>query len=224
MKDGEGENPHYKGIYLVYDGKEVLNTIAERLTRKKNPLKEEVSTPTITSFLEQACSEKENTDVILAYNTAERTVTRIKSELRNYSEELDNIIETHLPYNFVSTDGSISVDGVGSKTSSAALNADILNKPIDKGLRVILTKETPYGYLGMGKLAEFGPDGLTREFFFEYAPEHKGQFIDEKNKIIGVLREYGSSKTKPLSENYVSFNQQGEISYVPTSVALKKAA
>lgn len=224
LEEGKEENPYYEGLYLVYDGKEVLNTIAERLTRKKNPFKEAISTPTTTSFLERVCSRVGNTDVILAYNTNEKSITPTKSEFRNDYNDIDELLETHLPYNFVSTDGSISIREVGSKTSSAALNADVLNKPVDKGLRAILVKETVFGYLSMGKLAEFGPDGLTREFFFEYAPEHKGPFIDEEHRIVGVLREYGKSKSAPINESYVSFNQQGEVRYVPTSVAFKKAA
>lgn len=223
LEEGRDENPHYKGQYIVYDGREVLNTIAERLTRKKTPFKEKISTPTKASFLEQVCAGSRNTDVVLAYNTAEKTITPIKSEFRNDAEDMDSLLDTHLPYNFASKEGSVSVYEVGTKTANAALNADILNHPKDKSLRTLLVKRTAYGNLGMGKLAEFGPEGLTREFFFEYMPEHTGPFVDEERKIVGILRDnyhHVNGQLIPQNEYYISFSPKREVLYTPVSDAV----
>jgi hypothetical protein len=227
LEEGRDEVPHYKGQYLVYDGPEVLNTIAERLARKKNPFKESISVPDKASFLERVCAGNKNTDVVLGYNTAEKTITPIKSEFCNDVKDMDQLLETHLPYNFASADGSVSVYEVGTKTASAALNADVLNHPQDKGLRALLVKRTAYGDLRMGKIAEFGPEGLTREFFFEYAPEHTGPFVDEERKIIGVLRDnyhHVDGELVPQNEYYVSFSPKREVLYTPVSDAVPRRA
>ncbi|MBI4981396.1 hypothetical protein HZC30_07640 [Candidatus Woesearchaeota archaeon] len=221
--EGISENPHYSGAYLVYDGDTILDKVSQRIVRK-NGIKESETVPTIEAFVDRLRDENDSDSVFL-YNTEKQKITKVKGEFSNYChEDLESLLENALPKNFLSADGSMPVYEVGTKTANAALTARVLNQRQDYGVKTLVVKKTAYGELGMGKIAEFGKHGLTREFFFEYAPQHRGPFIDEKNKIIGVLREYGPSKAKPLSESYVSFAPQGEIRYVPTSVALKKAA
>ena len=221
--EGEGENPHANGVYLVYDGDKILDAASERISRKSG-IKKTEDVPTIDAFVNRLRDEHDPDSVFL-YNTEKQKITRVKSEFNNnYEGSLDDLLKSSLPSNFLSADSSMPVYEVGTKTASAVLMAYALNQRQDKGVKTLIIKRTPYGQLGMGKVAEFDKQGLTREFFFEYAPEHTGPFIDEEHKIIGILREYGKSKDKPLTESYVSFNSQGEVRYVPTSVALKQAA
>ncbi len=225
LVEGIGENPHAHGVYLVYDGAHILDAASKRISRK-NGIKETEDVPTIDAFVARLRDEHDPDSVFL-YNTEKQKITRVKSEFNNnYEGNLDSLLESSLPSNFLSTDSSMPVYEVGTKTASAVLMAYALNQRQDKGVKTLIIKRTPYGQLGLGKVAEFGKQGLTREFFFEYAPEHQGQFIDEEHKIVGVLREYQKegNKVVPINESYVSFNSQGEIRYVPTSVALKKAA
>lgn len=224
--EGETENPHYGGLYLVYDGEKILETASFRIMRKK-ALRETVSVPSEKSFLAQLRSGGDQDNVFL-YNTKRQQLTKVKGEFSNAfpagKGSLDDLLEKYLPTNFMSANGSTPAYEVGTKTANALLTAYALNRGIDKGVRTIIVKRTAYDF-GMGKLAEFGPDGLTREFFFKYDSEHTGQFVDEEHKIVGVLREYQHKRGKQVctSEQYVSFSAGGEVQYSPLS-AYRRAA
>jgi hypothetical protein len=189
--------------------------------------------------------KRKDADIVHLYNTTNGQLTRVKSEFSNEykkrrsvsemfssalnyfsyfsknhpqsSGKLDDLLRESLPANFVSPDSSVDAADVGSRTASAVLTAYSLNYNKDQGVKTIIIREGPYGSLGMGKLAEFGKEGLTREFFFEYAPNHQGPFIDEKHQIIGVYREYKKQSSGkppiPVLERIVHFNPNGEWLY-----------
>ena len=214
--EGETENPHYDGLYLVYDGEKILETASSRIMRKK-ALREAVSVPSEKSFLAQLRNGGDQDNVFL-YNTNRQQLTKVKGEFSNAfpagKGNLDDLLEKYLPTNFMSADGSTPAYEVGTKTANALLTAYVLNRGIDRGVRTIIVKRTAYDF-GMGKVAEFGKNGLTREFFFKYDPEHTGPFIDEEHKIVGVLREYRHKRGKQVctSEQYVSFDAGREVQY-----------
>ena len=57
-------------------------------------------------------------------------------------------------------------------------------------------KQSAYGPLGMGKVVEYVPGGVGREFFFKHIPLQSGDmgemFIDPQHRIVGVERRYES--------------------------------
>lgn len=213
--EGETENPHYNGVYLVYDGDRILETASSRIMRKK-ALRETLEVSTKDSFLEQLRKSGDQDQVFL-YNTRKQQLIRVKGEFSNAlpgNQSIDELLEKYLPADFMSADGNIPAYEVGTKTANALLTAYALNKGVDKGVRTIIVKRTAYD-LGMGKVVEFGKKGLIREFFFQYAPEHQGSFVDEEHKIVGVLREYQHRRGKQVctSERYVSVGAGGEVQY-----------
>jgi len=135
---------------------------------------------------------------------------------------MDTLLEETLPTNFASEDESIGLEESGTKTASAVITTYALNHHKDTGVRTILVKRSAYSTAGVGKLVEFGPKGLQREFFFRYDPSHTGSFIDSKRKIVGVQREYQSVENEGIrrvqlqSESYVSINN-GKVEYTPTA-------
>ncbi len=196
-----GENPYYKGLYLIYDGPEILEKASKRIVRG-SAIRETTPAPSIEQFFQtiQAnnTSHKKDPDVAYLYNTTDAKLTRIKGELSNHcTEDLDHILQRCLPGDFVSPDGSSTIYDVGTKTANAVLTAYALNHPQDQGVRTIVIKKTPYGPLGMGKLAEFGKDGLTREFYFEHNPNHTGPFINQEHNIVGIYKQYAHPHAEP---------------------------
>ena len=218
-----GENPYYKGLYLIYDGDHILEKASSRFVRQ-SAQRETTYVPTQTEFLQTIAAKdtthKKAPDVVYLYNTTGAKLTRLKGELSNYhpTENLDNILQRCLPADFESPDGSLSIYDVGTKTANAVLTAYALNRPHNQGVHTIIIKKTPYGSLGMGKLAEFGKDGLTREFYFEHAP-HLSQsqvpFIDPAHKIVGIYKEY----THPLQPTKTIYLSPSDLS-LPTQRAL----
>jgi len=67
------ENPHYQGLYLIYDGAKILKRATSRLARSK-AVRELHPVSDLESFVEEVApqgveSKRKNTDVVLAYNT-----------------------------------------------------------------------------------------------------------------------------------------------------------
>ncbi len=223
-KDGtsleQGENPYYKGLYLIYDGQEILEKASSRIVRG-SAIRETTYVPTQPQFFQtltaQETTHKKDPDVAYLYNTKDAKLTRVKGELSNHAnEDLDHILQRCLPDDFASPDGSIPLQDLGTKTANAVLTAYALNRPTDQGVRAIIIKRTPYGSLGMGKLAEFGKDGLTREFYFEHNPNHSGPFVNPQHHIVGVYKQYTHPRATP-SLQYISPQQP---LYTPTQRAL----
>jgi len=222
----QGENPYYKGLYLIYDGQEILEKASSRIVRG-SAIRETTYVPTTQQFFQTVAAKntthKKDPDVVYLYNTKDTKLTRVKGELSNHCEEdLDHILQRCLPADFESPDGSSSIYDVGTKTASAILTAYALNRPADQGVRTIIIKKTPYGSLGMGKLAEFGKDGLTREFYFEHAPHlspRQVPFIDPARKIVGIYKEY----THPHQPTKTIYLSPSDLS-LPTQRALHQTS
>ena len=107
-----------------------------------------------------------------------------------------------VPSNFLSSDGSVSPKQMGVKTRLA------IKMPLAySNTHAYQIKRTPYENTGIGKVTHFGPEGLVEEFFFRYAPEHRGSFINAKHKIIGVYRRWKrgpENQWNSLSEEVVT--------------------
>lgn len=203
---GEGENPYYLGVYLVYDGEKILETAAKRMVRK-TAFRETLAVSDRDEFLRyfdaRSNANGKEADVVYLYNTARGVITKVKGEFSNgcQGESLDELLSRNLPPNFESEDGSKPVYDTGTKTASAVLTAYALNEGGDKGVRTLVVKRTPYNNLGLGKVAEFDGEGLKREFFFESQPESEGPFIDGERKIVGRYQEWRKEKGELVCVN-----------------------
>jgi len=233
----EGVSEHHPGklstgTVWVYDGRTVLDkAIDQDVVVKREGIRAPVSTPNLEDLAGLVRSTQDK-DLTYFVNSEGKTATPVKGQLRNYEKgtslwELDQ----QLPDDFLAYDGSVSKENVGGRTDTAMLAAKVMNStPVNNEgseVRVIIAKETPYANTKYGKVAEFGPQGsLCREFFLFYDPSHTGPFIDENEKLVGVVREYQfTEKGKPVrlvQESYVSVMPEG-VSYTPV-IAARKAA
>ncbi len=224
----QGENPYYKGLYLIYDGQEILEKASQRIVRG-SAIRETTYVPTQNLFFQTLTANntthKKDPDVAYLYNTKDAKLTRIKGELSNHcTEDLDHILQRCLPDDFASPDGSIPLADLGTKTANALLTTYALNHPHDQGVRTIIIKRTPYGPLGMGKLTEFGKDGLTREFYFEHNPNHTGPFINQQHHIVGIFKQYAHPHATPtvryITPQHITPKQLESLTPNPTQRAL----
>ena len=182
--DGK-ENPYSKGAYIIYDGPQILEK-ARTMAVRKNGFGSTLETPARTDLLDYLKSNKDS-DVTILYNTSAQQITPLKGELKNHveGEDLEKILISSLPADFVEPNAkSLDLDQIGTKTANAIFVPYILNKYKDLGVNTILVKRSPYGSLGMGKVAEFGKDGLTREFFMYHNQTHQGSFVNADYHIV----------------------------------------
>ena len=210
LLEGKSEVPYYKGALILYDGETILKKASDMILRKRNGVRptEEIGT---RSDLIGRLQQEPDQDCVYLFNTHNSRITPIKGELKNHHQEikdLEDLLETHLPKDFLSKTEEIEVYNAGNKTAIAMIAAKVLPE-----IRSIIVKRSAYGDLGMGKIAEFGEDGyIRREFFFEYAPDHQGPFVDEEKKIVGIMREYNPMSKELASEKYISF-ENGAVQY-----------
>jgi hypothetical protein len=233
----EGVSEHHPGklstgTVWVYDGRTVLDKAIEQdVVTKREGVRAPVSIPSLEDLAGLVRSTPDN-DLTYFVNTEFKTATPVKGQLRNYDRGTSLWeLGQQLPNDFLAYDGSVSKENVGGRTDTAMLSAKLMNStsvnPEGSEVRVIIAKETPYANTKYGKVAEFGPHGaLCKEFFLVHDPSYAGRFIDEKEKFVGVLREYEFTESgrpvKLVQESYVHF-ENGEVKYTPI-VALQKAA
>jgi len=92
-----------------------------------------------------------------------------------------------LPRDFIAveTDSLLNERNLGTKTRLAIK----LPQAYDR-TKAFQIKRTAYGLLGIGKVTQFGPQGLEQEFFFRYEPRSEGPFVDAEAGIVGIHRQY----------------------------------
>lgn len=223
-----GRSDRTPGTMWAYDGRTVLKRgIDEKvIVDQEEGIGKTVSVPTIESLVDLVGKNPDN-DVVYFINTKDHLATPVKGGLRNYDDHVKiRDLCAQLPDDFVSYDAGVPKNQCGSRTRAAMLSAYLLNNPpLSDGseVRVVIAKETMYGNTEHGKVAEFGVKGyLCREFFVMKDECHAGPFVDEEQKLVGVVREYeprnGMAALK--SESYVTLTPQG-VSYTP---ALQRAA
>ena len=204
---GKTESPYYEGILVFAKGKKLANEL-----KKRNIVlagKTSVSY-NISSFgrFERYCNNfrvEDGATVInkinnLAFHVSvfnnnpqlfwgfkERWDYLIKGKIKKYD------LKSALPDDFITEDNSIKlkqfVECPGNKTYIAI----VLPKAY-AGVHTFQIKRTAYTLLGTGKVTHFDSKGLVEEFFLKYMPKHKGEFIDEKHKIVGIYRYYDRSR------------------------------
>lgn len=214
---GHEENPYSKGAYVIYDGEAILEKVRPMAVRKGG-IGSPIETPRRQDLV-QYIHDSKDSDVTLLYNTASQKITPLKGELKNHAqgEDLEKILSHNLPADFAEPHAKeLNLDYIGTKTANAVFIPYLINKDQEQDVRTIVVKRSPYGSLGMGKVAEFGKEGLTREFFMYQDHNHQGPFIDAKNHIVGEMREYIRQNDQLVAHKtyYVHIPQEGDIKYV----------
>lgn len=221
---------HTPGTTWIYDGETVLERAMLVICKPKTGIRDTSSTQQLEDLVGLVRKEADDDHTYLI-NTKAKTTTKVKGGLANSAEGVNiEALCEKLPLNFLSLDGSVPIYNTGQRTDSAMVTAYVLNKsPLNDGteVRVIAVKDTAYANTDFGKIAEFGSGGLLcREFFFMSDPKHEGPYLDAKNSLVGICREYrpGKERVELVSEKYVSITPKGKVQYTPKTDARRMAA
>lgn len=198
LKEGLDENKLYPGLLIVANGDKLPGDLVSDKIVLDN-LEEIIYNPqpisTADSFFDYL--EKQEGDGAHVFNGFKKEMTRVY-QLNNNPESLS--VEdrakwlSRIPSNFVFTDGTPTFrKHIGTRT----FLADILPLAY-KNVDTFQIKQTAYTSLGLGKVTHFNRQGLVEEFFFNYAPNHHGNFLAPVQKIIGVYRRYSPQDDRPL--------------------------
>lgn len=226
----EGEIPYYKGLLLAFDGATILERAATRFVRG-GAIRETEYTPNANVFIRQLNAKQDPDGVYVYNTINGQLTRIKGELSNKLDGDLDELLTRNLPPTFLSADGSKPVTDVGTKTGIAVLTAYALNNDKEKGyfaglvgkaisklkglvyhtedhaedkkqggVRTLIVKRTPYNGL-LGIVAEFGRDGLTKGFYFDFAngnDRNNGLLIDDERGIIGVYKEYGRNSEGKL--------------------------
>jgi len=177
------ENELYTGVLLVANGTTLVDKLSEGHIIEDDPRDLYfVNAESKEDFFNYLSEEKGN-DGAHIYDGVNKRIARIM-DFNNRPPLAEKApVYSLVPDNFLSSDGSVSPKYMGVKTRLA------IKMPLAyDSTHTYQIKRTPYENTGIGKVTHFGPDGLVEEFFFRHMPEHKGQFINQEHKIMGVYR------------------------------------
>ena len=192
IEEGYEENtlPSYKGLVIFANGDTLIDKLRENeviLDKKEPEFREINSNTSLFNYIDSV----RNSDGAYVFNSIKSKMAKVRLLNNNPYHCKDVSLEDMLPENFLSEDGSVDTDEIGTKTRLAAtLPAVYTDESKGQNVETYQIKRTAYGNLKMGKVTHFDKDGLNEEFFLQYDPEHKGSFINEEAKIVGVYRRY----------------------------------
>ncbi|MEK6901433.1 MAG: hypothetical protein AABX37_03765 [Nanoarchaeota archaeon] len=200
VTEGE-ENNWAKGCLVVSDGQ----TLAERLLGDKIILdrtapefKPVQNYDTFFEFLQHHGAM----DGSFVYDGSNFRMARV-ARLKNSSPALDAVRDRALeliPPDFVFQGQEEFTwwdydDSIGTKTDLAILIPPAYSTP-GSNVHAYQVKRTGFGALGMGKVTQFGQQGLEQEFFLRQDHSSIGPFIDSELGIVGVHRTYARQGEK----------------------------
>ena len=212
LQEGQ-ENHAYVGAIIVANG----DTLAQKLREGSETVE-----PVEISLFEPIRSENdlfryllrlEHEDGADVYNGHNHTIARA-SELPNSLLGMRGVsMYEAVPPNFVYHHRTSPAEGnpgrIGTKTRLAIRFPRAFDKTHSYQI-----KHTVFGPTGeydptMGKVTQFGSQGLEREFFLAYKPESSGPFVLPERGIVGVERTYSRTSERGLvqtSESLVNFH------------------
>lgn len=213
------------GLVCIYDGKSVVDHCledgADIIVKGDKGIVETQNVGSLEGLLDFMAQEPDD-DVVYVVNTSENIGHKVKGGLRNMAKGVKVYdLESQLPDDFASRDGSVSKHHVGNRTDAAMLAAYLLNaQNYSDGseARVMILKETAYGGTKFGKLAEFGPGGfLYKEFSVVKSKKSDQNYFDPNRRLVGIYREYQpvDGKARLVSESYVHINPEGIVEFTP---------
>src|SRR3989344_1865723 len=203
VNEGKDNDVPYHGILLVSNGDTLMRKLEEDkvlLTREHDSFAPLRSFSDLSDYLDKQDGE----DGAYLHDGKNKRITRVY-ELNNNPNLPDDFDRLALiPEDFVYSDGrAAEMRNIGTKTSLA-----IKLPQAHPEVETYQIKRSAYGSLGMGKVTRFTKEGLAEEFFFAYAPESQGPFIDENNKIIGIYRRYERFEGRPQCVEETLVNPQ----------------
>lgn len=172
------ENKLTKGVLIVADGPRLVKALMSKkiIINRVSPEFEPVAS--YNSLV--PCLDK-NDDGAFVYDGANDSMAAVR-----FANSTSPLLEARkrtsslIPSDFVYSDGrKLSEEDldqkIGTKTD-LAIHIPAAYGKNDWPIRSYILKTSGYGSLGIGKVAQFGPEGLEREIYFDYNHE-EAQFF-----------------------------------------------
>ncbi len=213
----------YNGFLLLSNGEDIIDHLRKAgviLLDGKNSFVSLKDENDLFSYLNKNAKE----EGIFIYDSASKEITREKLDSKY---NLEGMISAQMfPDEFLSEDGYVPLldengksrvgcrSSLGAQTSKGFNDSDGNHHAID-GYHI---KNTSYNELGLGPVVHYSKNRIGM-FYFKYAPESKGPFIDEEYKIIGMYKTYEciDGRFIKISEEAVHFNNENRLAYNDTS-------
>ncbi|MBS3116356.1 hypothetical protein J4421_02045 [Candidatus Woesearchaeota archaeon] len=197
LKEGKDTNSPTFGYLILENG----DTLVSRLHDEDIILDLEPPqfhpTPTYDAFIAFLKAHEDEDGAF--FSAAQHSTTAKISTYNNQASALkaDRLRSlTLIPPDFVFFDQKHPVTAqqydlhVGTKTDLAIRLPYLYSRRLDCDVHAYQIKRSPYGTVGLGKVTDFGAQGLEKEFFFHHNPEHQGPFLVPDQMIYGVVRGY----------------------------------
>lgn len=186
------ENGLYAGVLTFRNGNTLKNKLIEKGYVKPRDVDDShlfTTAQDVFNFLEGDASQ----DGVHIYESLLGQRIRVGKVY----EPQDISLEDKLPADFVHLHPPVTEDreryfrlSVGTKTRLAVALTQMF-----PDISAVQLKESGYGPLRLGKVVDYRPGGVAREFFFQHIPlpvggDFSDAFLDEEHRIIGVERRY----------------------------------
>lgn len=210
------ENKLTKGALVVADGPRLVEAlmrkgiVIDRVPPRFQP---------VAGYDDFVRRLNEMEDGAFVYDGASRSLARVR--FANSTKPLNEArrrTSSLIPSDFIYSDGRELSDEdldekIGTKTDMA-IHIPAAYGHKDWQIRAYLLKTSGYGSLGMGKVAQFGPEGLEREIHYDY-DQNKGEFFSQFKAYQTVHDPSGNSALVKVDE---------DKRYCPRPVLLREVA
>ncbi len=200
LKEGYDKTSPTDGYLILEDG----HTLVSRLITENIVLDHEqpefISIGNYQQFARFLKGHKE-ADGAFFYDTMKSQIAKIarynnKAPAMRTEEVVPKNFLSHIPPDFVFYDQTLPITSkqydrdIGTKTDLGIRLPFIYSEELRCDVRAYLIKRSPYGEVGLGKVPQFGAQGLEREFFFQRDPEKNGGLLVPEQGLYGIVREY----------------------------------
>jgi hypothetical protein len=153
-----------------------------------------------------------------------RTDTAIMKKFNLDEQGIDIFLEKKLPFDFTYLTGE---DGLVKKKAGTKTRTAVSMGLLGNSGSTYLIRQTSYDGTSIGKLVQFGKNGLEKEFFMlkTDTPVESDFYFDSKEKVIGVVRDFAEQAVyyvKPAElDNFVKNKEELKL-YTPTEALPKE--
>ena len=221
LQEGSDLKTPHRGLLILRNG----STLLDKLVHNGRVHSADIDAPVKLDTEEDLyhfLKFKEENDGVYVYESQLGQMRRVSYVV---PPENKATIDNRLPRDFIYKAGGC--DAATRRLKLGVKTRLALELTAEEGTKIqaFQIKRSSYGHLGMGKVTHINGDGLKREFYLEYRPNHTGPFVDEEQRIVGVYKNYRkeNGRLEVAEEGYVHF-ENGEIQYTKKELKTSKAA
>lgn len=217
VKEG-AENKLTKGVLIIADGSRLAEKMMKEgivINRVKPEFEPVRSYDEFVNYLGKAV----DADGAFVYDGANKSMAlvRFANSTPRLKEERKRTLSL-IPRDFIYSDGrelsQRDLDRIVGTKTDLAIHVPVAYSQNDWIIKAYLLKNSAYGSLGVGKVAQFGPEGLEREIHYDY-DQNEGQFFSQFKAYQTMHDPSGNSSLVKVDE---------DKKYFPRPVFLKNVA